>query len=63
MLTVEDSTVSGNDAADGGGIYSVGASSAIGLRPRVTIADSTVSGNVAVASGGGILNDGDGQMT
>src|ERR671915_427404 len=46
-LTVTDSAVSGNEAADGGGIYSVGASSAIGLRPRITITGTTISDNTA----------------
>src|SRR5918997_155805 len=47
-LTVTDSAVSGNEAADGGGIYSVGAPSSIGLRPRITIAGTTLAGNDAL---------------
>ena len=46
-LTVIDSTVSGNTAAQGGGIFSYG---------TTTIENSTISGNVA-GRGGGIYND------
>src|SRR5918999_2479371 len=48
-LTIEDSTLSGNRAADGGGIYSVGAASAIGLRPKITITGTTIEDNAAAA--------------
>src|SRR5918997_1569064 len=47
-IRIADSVLSDNDAADGGGIYSVGAPSAIGLRPRITIAGTTVAGNDAL---------------
>jgi predicted outer membrane repeat protein len=46
-LTVIDSTVSGNRAVNGGGIYSDG---------TTTIENSTISGNTATFRGGGISN-------
>src|SRR5918997_3558719 len=52
-LTILNSTVTGNAAADGGGVNNVGASSSLGLRPRATVANTTISNNTAIASGGG----------
>jgi hypothetical protein len=55
MLSVTNSTLSGNSAADmwgggrGGGIYNRGV---------LTVANSTIFGNSAGSFGGGILNDG-----
>jgi CSLREA domain-containing protein len=54
MLTVTNSTVSGNSAGFGGGIYNDGYSGSATL----TISNSTVSGNSASSWGGGIYNDG-----
>jgi parallel beta-helix repeat protein len=62
-LTVTDSTVSGNLAHDGGGIYSGGASTSIGLRSHTSIVDSTIKDNFVEASGGGMISDGDGEVT
>ena len=77
-LTIDDTIVASNKAHGGGGIYSDGASNAIGLRSRVTITDTQVSGNdalpfpeplppdpanIAEASGGGMVLDGEAQMT
>ncbi|MEM9539142.1 MAG: DUF4347 domain-containing protein [Cyanobacteria bacterium P01_E01_bin.42] len=45
-LTVENSTVTGNTAGTGGGIYS--------QNGDVTLINSTISGNVATGNGGGI---------
>ncbi len=52
LLTVTDSTVSGNSAAShGGGIYT-------GDGATLTVTHSTVSGNSAATNGGGILSTG-----
>lgn len=48
-LTINASTVSGNNANQGGGIYSAGG---------LTIRESTVSGNTSLNQGGGILSFG-----
>lgn len=50
-LTVNNSTISGNSALYGGGIFALPGSD-------VTITDSTVSANSAKYDGGGIYNDG-----
>lgn len=50
-LTVENSTLTGNIAARGGGIANDGSGTA-----KLTILRSTLSGNVATGVGGGILN-------
>ncbi len=47
-VNVLDSTISGNTAAEGGGIYGL----------NTTITGSTVSGNLATEAGGGIFNSG-----
>ena len=69
-LTISDSTVAANSAHSGGGVYSAGDSSSIGLRARVTITNTriagnaaeAVAGNVAEADGGGIVLGGDAQV-
>ncbi len=48
-LTLNSSTVSGNTASRGGGIFNIG---------TMTLTSSTVSGNSAGSSGGGIRNNG-----
>ena len=49
-LTVSNSTISGNSAANGGGIYAAGS---------LTLRNSTISGNSATSgTGGGIYNSG-----
>jgi hypothetical protein len=53
-MTIINSTVSGNQASDGGGTRNAG---------TMTIIGSTFSGNAAVAGGGGIRNDGTMTMT
>ena len=73
-LTISDTTISGNEAHGGGGVYSAGDSNAIGLRSRVTITDTKIAGNDAVvfpepappdpanlaeAGGGGMVLDGE----
>jgi hypothetical protein len=51
VLTVSNSTISGNSASSSGGGIVNG-----GFRPTLTITNSTVSGNSASSSGGGIVN-------
>ncbi|HBY98078.1 MAG TPA: hypothetical protein DEP84_29735 [Chloroflexi bacterium] len=48
-LTLNNSTVSGNSAATGGGLYTSGSASA-------TLSNSTLVGNHAASTGGGIAN-------
>ncbi len=48
ILTITDSTISGNSSSQGGGIYNMG---------TVLIERSTLSGNSASSSGGAIYND------
>jgi CSLREA domain-containing protein len=60
--TVSGSTLTGNTAHDGGGIYSNGSVDGLGLRPSFTLVGSTVSGNTAHASGGGMLNGGEAHL-
>ncbi|HUG14716.1 MAG TPA: choice-of-anchor Q domain-containing protein, partial [Thermomicrobiales bacterium] len=58
-LLVASSSVSGNEAVDGGGISI--ADNGIPFRPAngsATLTDSTISGNIASGSGGGLFNDG-----
>ena len=47
-LTLEQTTVSGNQASNGGGIYTAS---------PTTITNSTISGNTATAEGGGFYNE------
>jgi parallel beta-helix repeat protein len=61
-VRVEDSTVSMNRAANGGGLYSGGHLSQHGLRGRFEVEDSEISENVA-ENGGGLYSDGDAQLT
>ncbi|HZB29226.1 MAG TPA: right-handed parallel beta-helix repeat-containing protein, partial [Streptosporangiaceae bacterium] len=62
-VTIAGTKVRDNIAhANGGGYYSNGASSAIGLRSKITITDSTFSNNVAWAAAGAIHSGGDGEM-
>ena len=77
-LEIDDTTVSGNTAHSGGGIYSAGDSNAIGLRSKVSITNTRIAGNevapfpaplptdpanIAEADGGGMVLDGDAQVT
>lgn len=61
---LSDSTVSGNSAADGGGIYNSGAINEPGFVRfgSVILVDSIVSSNTATSDGGGIANF-DGQLS
>jgi hypothetical protein len=54
MLTLRNSTVTGNVALRGGGIFN---------GSTLTLQNSTVIGNQAFVGGGGILNTGDGTLT
>jgi hypothetical protein len=58
ILTVLNSTVSANNANDGGGIFNFYVVVTGGGPGMVTMQNSTVSGNAAIADGGGILNRG-----
>ncbi|NEQ45909.1 MAG: DUF4347 domain-containing protein [Leptolyngbya sp. SIOISBB] len=49
-VTLENATVAGNTATNGGGIYS--------QNGNVTLINSTISGNVATSNGGGIVASG-----
>ncbi|NJM92490.1 MAG: D-alanyl-D-alanine carboxypeptidase [Rhodospirillaceae bacterium] len=62
IVTVSDSTLSGNHAHDGGGIDNNGAADSIGLRPRFTLANSTLISNTSEAGGGGMTSGGDSQL-
>ncbi|WP_300009130.1 right-handed parallel beta-helix repeat-containing protein [Pseudonocardia sp.] len=62
-LTLTRTEVSGNSARGGGGVYNAGEVSATGVPSRVTLDGATVTGNTALASGGGVANDGEGQLT
>jgi hypothetical protein len=53
MITISNSTISGNSAVFGGGIYNVAAS--LGSA-RLSVNNSTLSGNSASTNGGGIYN-------
>ena len=53
-LTLENSTLTGNIAARGGGIVNDGHGE--GMEAEVTIVGSTLAGNVATGVGGGLLN-------
>ena len=53
-ITIEGSTVSGNNATSGGGVYNFAGS--------LSLTDSTVAGNVASASGGGLYADFDADL-
>jgi hypothetical protein len=53
-LIIENSTLSGNAAAFGGGIANLGD----GAPAELLISDTTISGNTAQTAGGGILNSG-----
>src|SRR5438270_323575 len=50
-LTVDNTTVSGNSAAQGAGIWNNGNAS-------LTVTNSTISGNTATSNGGGVDNAG-----
>ncbi len=56
VLTIRDSVITGNTAANGGGIYSLYAGS-------VVISDSTISGNTALYGAGGGVQVVDGDIT
>lgn len=62
-LEVSDSTLSGNQAARGGGMY-VGSYSStfFQARAKVTLSESTISGNGALGDGGGVWIDADAQI-
>jgi len=51
VLTVRNSTISGNTASNGGGIVNAGTATAL-------VQNSTLSGNTATSNGGGIYNGG-----
>ncbi|MBP6786141.1 MAG: hypothetical protein KA170_01030 [Candidatus Promineofilum sp.] len=53
-LTLENSSLTGNIAAQGGGIVNDGHGD--GLEAELTIVGSTLTGNVATDTGGGLLN-------
>jgi len=53
-ITIEGSTLSGNNAANGGGVYN--------FAGTLSLTDSTVAGNVASASGGGLYADFDADL-
>jgi predicted outer membrane repeat protein len=55
-LTISQSTLNGNSANDGGGIYNEGTST-------VTLNNVVVSGNSGYDGGGGIYNNGDSTLT
>ncbi|HLQ46565.1 MAG TPA: choice-of-anchor Q domain-containing protein, partial [Planctomycetaceae bacterium] len=59
MLTIINSTISGNtaNAGDGSGVYNTGTG---GGSATLTVNNSTISGNNATANGGGIFSDGTG---
>ncbi|NEO55449.1 MAG: DUF4347 domain-containing protein [Okeania sp. SIO3B5] len=58
-LTINNSTISGNSANDGGGIYYLGiGGGGIYNTGTLTISNSTISGNSAADYGGGIDNTG-----
>ncbi|MBK9053063.1 MAG: hypothetical protein IPL78_19775 [Chloroflexi bacterium] len=61
-LIITNSTISGNTARSGGGLYNAGELSPLGIPSRVEISDSTISGNSA-DSGGGIYNTHEGTLT
>jgi predicted outer membrane repeat protein len=61
-VTVENSKVTKNQAANGGGLYSGGHLSQYGLRGRFDVRSSEISENKA-ENGGGIYNDGDAQLS
>ena len=60
-VTVTGSTISKNQAANGGGLYSGGHVSQYGLRGTFTVKNSQVFENTA-ENGGGLYNDGDAQL-
>ncbi|MDZ5622522.1 right-handed parallel beta-helix repeat-containing protein [Nocardioides sp. HM23] len=61
-VTVSGSTISKNDAANGGGLYSGGHESQHGLRGTFTVKSTQFIENTA-ENGGGLFNDGDAQMS
>src|ERR671914_28625 len=62
-VTIADATIRDNIAhANGGGYYSNGASSAIGLRSKITITNTEFSNNQAWASAGAVFSGGDGEL-
>ncbi|HUM71200.1 MAG TPA: CSLREA domain-containing protein, partial [Chloroflexota bacterium] len=54
-LIITNSTISGNSARSGGGLYNAGELSPLNIPSRVEISNSTISGNSA-DSGGGVYN-------
>ncbi|MEQ8969201.1 MAG: choice-of-anchor Q domain-containing protein [Coleofasciculus sp. C1-SOL-03] len=59
-LTIINSTISGNTAETGGGIYNFGNSANGNFVSMVEVNNSTISGNSAREEGGGIYNNGGG---
>jgi hypothetical protein len=55
-VTVNDSTISSNNAVQGGGIFLL--AEALGEFSKATVNRSTISGNTASQNGGGIYNNG-----
>lgn len=61
-LIITNSTISGNSARSGGGLYNAGELSPLNIPSRVEIRDSVISGNSA-DSGGGVYNTHEGALT
>ena len=62
-VTITNTTVSKNVAADGGGIASDGSVDGLGLRSSFTLTGSTITENEAHASGGGVIIGGEDTIT
>ncbi|MBX3055537.1 MAG: right-handed parallel beta-helix repeat-containing protein [Anaerolineae bacterium] len=60
-LIITNSTISGNSARSGGGLYNAGELSPLNIPSRVEIRDSVISGNSA-DSGGGVYNTHEGTL-
>jgi CSLREA domain-containing protein len=58
-----NSMISGNTAANGGGIYNAGIISPASLRSRVELSHATVSANTALNNGGGLYNELEGELS
>ncbi|MGA8047887.1 MAG: right-handed parallel beta-helix repeat-containing protein, partial [Dermatophilaceae bacterium] len=57
-LTLTRSTVSGNSARGGGGLYGGGEPTPSGQGARLTVTDSSMTGNTATSHGGGVAAEG-----
>jgi predicted outer membrane repeat protein len=58
-VTIVNSTISGNHATYGGGIYNSGGHLILGVGCHLTITNCSIFGNTATDQGGGIYNLGD----